>query len=167
MAFCSHCGASIPEGSKFCPSCGASVANDSVNVNNQQSAGGGYSQQGGGYRVNIQKRDVVKMIILSIVTCGIYGLIWFFNIVSDLNTAVPRDGDKTPGVVLILSIITCGIYALIWAYQSGEKIDALKQKIGEPASSSAVLYLVLSLFGLGIVVYYFIQTELNKVAAYE
>ena len=53
MAFCSHCGTNIPEGSKFCPSCGASVSNDGVSVNNQQSTGGNAqgSNAGGGYRV--------------------------------------------------------------------------------------------------------------------
>ena len=34
MAFCSKCGAEIPEGSAFCPACGAPVAGDANAANN-------------------------------------------------------------------------------------------------------------------------------------
>ena len=73
--------------------------------------------------------------------------------------------DKTPGMVLLLSIVTCGIYQLIWAYKAGEKVDHIRTSNGEAASSSSVIYLVLCLFGLSIVTYCLIQSELNKVAA--
>ncbi len=118
----------------------------------------------GGYRANIRKREIVLPIILVFLTCGIYALVWFFNLVSDLNTAVPEPGDKTPGTVLLLSIVTCGIYGLIWVYGAGGKVDKLRQLNGDTPSNSAMLYLLLSLFGLGIVTYCLIQSELNRVA---
>lgn len=118
----------------------------------------------GGYRANIRKRELVLPIILTILTCGIYGLVWFINLVSDLNTAAPDPEDKTPGVVLLLSIVTCGIYGLIWIYNAGNKVDRIRQMNGEAPSNSSLIYLLLSLFGLGIVSYCLIQTELNKVA---
>jgi hypothetical protein len=118
----------------------------------------------GGYRCNIQRREAGMAIVLSIITCGIYGLIWFFWLVSDLNTAAPEPDDKDPGMVLLLSIITCGIYSWIWLYRSGQKVDKIRQMNGEVPSNSGTTYLLLSIFGLGIVVYYMIQTELNKVA---
>ncbi len=136
---------------------------------------GGYQQPGyqptrgpmGGYRANIKKRDIAITIILSIVTCGIYGLIWFFYLVNDLNVAAQTPTDKTPGMVLLLSIVTCGIYGIIWVYQAGEKVDKIRQMNGEAPSNSGLIYLLLSIFGLGIVAYCMIQMELNKVAALE
>ncbi len=64
----------------------------------------------------------------------------------------------------MLSLITCGIYSWVWLYNAGEKVDIIRTKRGESKSSSAITYLLLALFGLGIVDYCLIQIELNKVA---
>ncbi len=122
-------------------------------------------QQTGGYKAPIQERNLVTCILLSIVTCGIYGLYWYFCIINDLNTASQKPDDATPGMVLLLSIVTCGIYGWIWLYKAGEKVDDIKKFNGEPASNSSLLYILLAVFGLAIVDYCLIQTELNKVAA--
>lgn len=129
---------------------------------------GGFQQpvfrQNGGYKAPIQERNIAICILLSIVTCGIYGLYWYFCIINDLNTASQKPEDTSPGMVLLLSIITCGIYGWIWLYKAGEKVDSIKQFNGEPASNSSLLYILLAIFGLSIVDYCLIQTELNKVA---
>ena len=39
------------------------------------------------------------------------------------------------------------------------------QRYGKPIENNSVLYLVLSLFGLGIVNYCLIQSDLNKLSA--
>lgn len=163
MAFCSNCGTNVPEGNNYCPNCGAFVNGGQKSNEQNQTV---YTQQPvvGGYRANIKKRDIAITIILSIVTCGIYGLIWFFWIVNDLNVAAQTPEDRTPGMVLLLTIVTCGIYGMIWIYNAGNKVDRIRQFNGEAPSNSAVLYLVLSIFGLGIVAYCLIQSELNRVA---
>ena len=63
---------------------------------------------------------------------------------------------------IILSIVTCGIYGLYWAYKMGEKLDNLAVSRGMAASSRGVLYLILSVLGLGIVTYCLIQDSINK-----
>lgn len=111
----------------------------------------------------IKQKNIAICIILSIVTCGIYGLYWFVCITDDVNAAAEEQG--TTGVVaLLLSIITCNLYGLYWAYKMGEKIDAIKTRRGLVASNSGVLYLILCFLGLGIVTYALIQNELNQVA---
>ena len=160
MAFCSNCGSQIPAGNRFCPNCGADNGEPAPAPNYTRST----ETPSGGYRANIQKRDVVVAIILSFVTCGIYGLVWFFNLVTDLNTAAQTPDDQTPGIVLLLCIVTCGIYGWIWLYKAGEKVDKIKEFNGEAPSNSAVIYLLLAIFGLAIVDYALIQSELNKVA---
>lgn len=112
----------------------------------------------------VKRRDIVMAIILTIVTCGIYGIYWFVCMTDDLNT-LSEDPNATPGVTaFILTIVTCGIYALYWAFKAGEKIDIIKQRRGIPSSNSGVLYLVLTVFGFGIVSYALIQNEINNVA---
>ncbi len=174
MAYCTHCGTNIPEGSAYCPGCGAPAANNAGQYGYQQNnyQQNNYQQpfnrsSAGEYKVNIQKRNIGLCILLTIVTCGIYGIIWFFNIVNDLNIAAKTPDDKTPGTIILLTIVTCGIYGWIWLYNAGEKVDKIRQFKGEAPSNSGTLYLLLAIFGLGILDYYFIQDELNKVALLE
>lgn len=166
MAYCKFCGSQIPSDSAFCPKCGAKAEDSGTAPGMDFGAKGGASVPPGpgSYKAPIRERKIALCIILSIVTCGIYGLVWFFNLVNDLNTAAPSSDDKTPGTVLLLSIVTCGIYSFVWLYKSGDKVDRIRTHNGEAPSSSAVLYLVLGLVGFSIISYCLIQTELNKVA---
>ncbi len=128
----------------------------------------GYQQagtSGGGYRVNIPKREVGVCIILSVITCGIYGIFWFIHLVNDLNDASGETNDSRGGMVFLLTLITCGIYGIVWMYNAGDKVNIIKQRNGIPSySNPGILYLALSMFGFSIVSYSLIQSELNKVA---
>ena len=60
----------------------------------------------------IQRRSIAMCIVLSLVTCGIYGIYWFICLTNDCN-AVSNDPDGTSGgVAFLLTLITCGIYGL-------------------------------------------------------
>ena len=112
----------------------------------------------------VQNRNIAVCIILSIVTCGIYGLYWMVCLVNDVNTVSGREGDFSGGIVLVLSIITCNIFFLYWAYTAGEKIDAARLAQGRPSQNNGLVYLLLSLFGFGIVTCALIQNELNQMS---
>lgn len=111
----------------------------------------------------IKQRNIAVCIILSIVTCGIYGLYWLACLNNDTNTASNTFG-TSGGMVVLLTIVTCNIYGIYWAFKQGEKIDAAKASRGIPSSNSGILYLILSLFGLGIVGWALMQNEINKMA---
>jgi hypothetical protein len=70
----------------------------------------------------------------------------------------------TGGMVILLTIVTCGIYGLYWMYKMGERCDRIK---GDMNGSSKILYLVLQLFGLGIVAYCLIQDTINNSVSYK
>ena len=150
MAFCQNCGCELEPGSAFCPKCSTGILDKTARA--------------GGYQVSIQERKISTCVILSIVTFGIYGLVWLFHLVSDINTACPSSDDQTPGTVLLLSIVTCGIYGIYWNYKAGEKVDKIRMRNGEAPASSSLIYMILSIFGLGIVASCILQSELNKVA---
>ncbi|MCQ2484834.1 MAG: DUF4234 domain-containing protein [Clostridia bacterium] len=177
--FCPKCGANVPDTAKFCTSCGANLQVEE-NVNTQPDNGyqqpnyqqpefqqanpfSGYQQSE--YKAPIQNRNIVTCIILSLVTCGIYGIYWYFCIVNDLNTASESKDDMSAGMIVFLSIITCGIYGWIWLYKAGEKVDSIKVRRGLSPSNSGLLYILLAIFGLSIVDYALIQNELNEVAS--
>ena len=106
----------------------------------------------------VQRKNIAVAIILSIVTCGIYGIIWFININDDVNRVSGNTGATSGGVAFLLTIVTCNIYGLYWMYKMGEKCDQIKGVNG----SSGILYLILGIFGLGIVSYCLMQDTINK-----
>lgn len=114
----------------------------------------------------IKERSIVTSIILSIVTCGIYGIIWFIGITDDVAT-INDDKDFSGGKAFLFSLLTCGIYNIYWSYKIGKSISEAKAKNGIPSSDNSVLYLILSICGLGIVTYCLAQDELNRFAKQE
>ncbi|MBE5934581.1 MAG: DUF4234 domain-containing protein [Lachnospiraceae bacterium] len=107
----------------------------------------------------IERRDVAKCIILSLVTCGIYGIFWFIKMTDDSNQ-VGTTQTASGGMAFLFTLITCGIYGWYWAYKLGQKIDEAKGTDG----NSGILYVILNICGLGIVTYALAQSELNNFA---
>lgn len=112
----------------------------------------------------IQQRNIAVCIILSFVTCGLYGLYWIICLNDDANTASGTQNGTSGVTVLLLSIVTCGIYSWYWLYVQGNKIDQAKNAKGIPSNNSGILYLVLGLVGLSIIAYALMQNELNQLA---
>lgn len=183
---CPTCGTNNPDDAAFCPNCGAAIQNSVPNgapTPNQNPYGNGAPNPGavpppptampqytgtpvppnmGG---GIQQRNIALCIILSIVTCGIYGLYWIYTMTEDTNHLMGDPNATSGGIVILLSIVTCGIYMWFWMYKKGEQLDQIKSSRGVPSSNSGVLYLILSIVGLSIVSYALIQNELNAFAA--
>ena len=113
----------------------------------------------------IQQRNIALCIILSIVTCGIYGIIWFIKLTDETNMVTPPNPAGKPytsgGVALLLMIVTCDIYGLYWAYKQGEKLDNAKAARGLPTSNQGVVYLILQLF-IPVVGWALMQSQLNE-----
>ena len=114
--------------------------------------------------VMIERRNIAVCIVLTLVTCGIYGIYWIVCLTNDVNTGSGDVNGTSGGMVVLLTIVTCGIYGIYWAYKQGEKLDFTKNNRGIPSSNSGVLYLILQIFGFGIIAYALMQNELNKLA---
>ncbi|MCR5837888.1 MAG: DUF4234 domain-containing protein [Lachnospiraceae bacterium] len=114
----------------------------------------------------LKQRNIAVQIILTLVTCGIYGLYWLACLNDDTNTLYGSYGkDMSGGVVVLLTLVTCGIYGLYWMYVTGNKIDSLREQNGLQKENYGILLLLLSLVGLGIISYCIIQNELNKLSS--
>jgi len=115
----------------------------------------------------IHRRNIAVAIILSIITCGIYMFYWIYCISRDLIIASRNPNDTPPGTVILLSFLTCGIYLYYWFYKSAGSLCAARMYArGNAGENSAVLYLILAIFGFSIVSMALIQNELNSIAAY-
>lgn len=112
----------------------------------------------------VEKRNIAVAIILSIITCGIYGIYWFIKLTDEINYASGHPQDVSGGMAFLLTLVTCGIYGYIWYYKMGEKLDELAMAKGMPTQSRGIVYLILGLFGFGIVSYALMQDSINQMA---
>ena len=73
-------------------------------------------------------RSLLKFVLLSIITLGIYGLVVMTKISTEINTiAGPYDNKKTMNyclVVLIFSWLTMGIVPLVWAHRFSNRVGS-------------------------------------------
>ena len=153
MKYCSSWGAQIPEDMKFCPNCGTAI-NPEVNTKPTNTA-----------KPTVTNRSIATCIILSLVTCGIYGIIWYINLVNDVNTVCQDEkSSQSGGVVFLLTLITCGIYGWIWFYNAGKRMNEAGNKYNMNIADNSVMYLILTIVGLGIIDYCILQSDLNKFA---
>ena len=114
------------------------------------------------------KRSIPLAIVLSFVTLGVYAFYWIYALTEDAHAAAGERTTASGGMVILFSLITCGIYSLYWLYKMGETIVMAKQKRGMTADTNLpIIYLVLALFGLGIVSYALMQNALNDIIDYD
>ena len=82
-------------------------------------------QQYPAYRLKTD-RSLLKFILLSIITLGIYSFVAFTNISNSINTVATRyDGKKTMHACLMFFLVgpfTLGIGALVWFHKLSERI---------------------------------------------
>ncbi|MCR8658829.1 DUF4234 domain-containing protein [Paenibacillus endoradicis] len=109
----------------------------------------------------IQERNIALCIILSLITCGLYGIYWFIVLTNDLGK-LSGDSSFTGGKHFLLTIVTCGIWSIVWGYQAGKHIYEAQRQRGFHGSDNSILYLVLFIFGFGIVSYALVQNDVNK-----
>lgn len=78
----------------------------------------------------------------------------------EINPLAGEPNATSGGMVFLLTIVTCGIYSYYWMYKMGERCDRINMVNG----NSNILYLLVSIFGFGIIAYCLMQDTLNKVA---
>ncbi len=110
----------------------------------------------------IEKRSIGMAILLTFVTCGIYLIYWMITINNEINTISGHQDDTSGGMAYLFGLITCGIYTYYWMYKMGEKLDEAYAARGMETGNRSIIYLVLTIFGLGIVSYGLMQDSVNK-----
>lgn len=86
-------------------------------------------------------RSLLKYILLSIVTLGIYAIVKMSAITNDINIIASRyDGKKTMHYCLLFFVITpltCGIGSLVWSHKLCNRIGGELKRRGIDYSFSA------------------------------
>ena len=95
-------------------------------------------------------RNIVMYVLLTIVTCGIYGYYFIYKLAQDVNEMCKEDGEKTAGLAMfiILSYVTCGLYAYYWYYKLANRLQANAANYGITVAESGTTILLWCLIGL-------------------
>jgi hypothetical protein len=110
----------------------------------------------------IKKRSLVAVILLSIVTLGIYGLYWIYKLAKDTNTICEGDGHKTRGLLFyfFIGLITFGIYNLVWIFMLGDRLQDNASRYGLQFKEGGTAILLWYLLGSFIIVGPFIALHI-------
>lgn len=102
------------------------------------------------------KRGLVKFILLSVITFGIYGIVAMSGVSSDINIVAGRyDGKKTMHYCLVLFIfswLTCGIVPIVWFHKISARMGNELERRGIAYSFGAADYWLWAVLGSIIVV---------------
>lgn len=115
----------------------------------------------------VKEKSIGLCVVLSIVTCGIYGIYWLYTIAHDLNDLCESQNQEKgaePGLVVVLGIVTCGIYSLYYLWKAGKMVSSLTRSNGQHPSDDSVVLMVLSLLQLSLVSYCILQSHINGFA---
>jgi len=120
-------------------------------------------------------KGMVKFILLSIITCGIYALVFYSSISTDINVIASRyDGKKTMHYCLLIFIIapiTFGIGYFVWAHKISNRIGSELNRRGISYSFGADTFWLWNILGafifVGPFVYlYKLCTAMNLIAGH-
>ena len=107
--------------------------------------------------MNIKNRNIIVSIILSIVTCGIYAIYWGYCMGKEALSLVGEEDT--------LTAVLCGLLPFLGFFLLERKLTAGYAAQGVEHKDNSILYLILGLVPYcWIVVFYMVQSELNKVA---
>jgi len=102
----------------------------------------------------MKQRNIFLMIVLIIVTFGIYMLYWTCSFQNQLKN---RTGQGFTGVGhFFMLLFTFGIYQIYWQYAAGRRLASLG------ASDNAVLYLLFCFIALSWLNPFLMQSQANK-----
>ena len=107
--------------------------------------------------------ELFKHVLLLLITCGIWNLIWIYRTTKYLNR-VEGEPERNPvGKLLLCMFIP--FYLIYWTYKSAQRIDKLADQT-DVDSNLAVYCLILSMV-LGLVPQILMQEKINQIIVKE
>ena len=108
--------------------------------------------------MEIKSRNIVTCVLLSLITCGIYGIYWVICMAREAVSV------KDPSDSAVLEIVLMLFLPFLGFFLTEQKFTAGCETRGIAHKDNSVLYLILGLLGLSIVNYCMMQNDLNKIA---
>ncbi len=142
MKYCNNCGTQLDDNAAVCSNCGTVF---------QQPAAS--QAPVGQLKTN---KGLLKYILLSAITFGIYSIVVMSSVSSDVNVVASRyDGKKTMHYCLLFFLvapITAGIASIVWRHKISNRIGNELKRRGIDYNFSASTYWLWNVLGTLIVV---------------
>ncbi|HOC31909.1 MAG: DUF4234 domain-containing protein [Armatimonadetes bacterium] len=111
-------------------------------------------------------RSIPAVIVLTIITCGLYGLVWYYEVSRELQE-VTGQTDTSPGLEVLLIVLTCGLYVVYWWFKYGKMLAEAQSIKLRPVTDNSILLVALSVAGfwygwLDLVNMAIMQSDLNR-----
>lgn len=98
----------------------------------------------------IKKRSLVTYYLLSILTLGIYAIVFWHKLAKDVNVLCEGDGKKTMKYfpAWLLGIVTGSIFVTVWKAKLGSRLQYNAERYGLRFSESGGLVAAYSVLGI-------------------
>lgn len=130
---CRNCNKIYEDDVKFCGVCGGELIEASDSETTEMRTTSQTSVQlaeDGQYSIQslqgMEKRSLIKCLVYSCITFGIYAFIWGHKFTKDVHTLVGRKTTPAYIMVCIYSMITLGIYGFVYWYKIVNSINEAK-----------------------------------------
>lgn len=119
----------------------------------------------------VYQRNIFLAILYTILTFGIYGIFWQFEIAKETTAICEDDEGFSPFWVVFFTILTLGIYGVYWGYKVGKKHNNYYLKHFNLETNYSIVYLLLLLLNycipvLSLVCYAVMQSKINELLKY-
>ncbi len=122
----------------------------------------------------LEKKNGAVVLLLSLITCGIYMVVWMITSTNRINERANKPNEMSGGVNFLLMIVTCGIWQFFWLYKNSKKLYEIQLEQGNSmAKDNSVMVLILLILGaffayvgffLAIVI---LQDQINSIVDYD
>ena len=109
----------------------------------------------------MQNRSIATVIILSIVTCGIYGLYWTYVTAQELENEIGQPLKMSPIILLLLCLCLGVVGYVLFGMVMNEALNKVRENKGLPPVDNQVIYMVLG-FVFPLILMVLVQSEINK-----
>ncbi len=76
----------------------------------------------------LETHDVALRLILTVVTCGLFGLYWIADLTDDIHRLSGKPQTPKGLTAALLTFVTCSVYFYYWLYKiSGELVEARRE----------------------------------------
>lgn len=120
---CVNCSNELSAGARYCTVCGAA-----------QTTGAQTASWNSSPALQLPTgRSLLKIIFLNLITLGIYSMVIYSRISSEINIVASRyDGKRTMPflAVYLLALITLGIYPFVWHHQFSNRVGSELKRRG-------------------------------------
>jgi hypothetical protein len=103
-------------------------------------------------------RNIAICIILSLVTCGIYNVYWQYQQMESVNDMLQEERYSFLRW-FAFTLLTCGLYHIYHEYRLSTDIA---KAIGREPGNEGLIAILLSVFGLSLVVDAIQQSQINE-----